>query len=148
MRIVLAMLTVLIGLSVTACTVHLGTVDPSHPDYNRPGVVVGELVIRQAEYHGPQYTIMTCTNEGVLRGQLDRVVPVKTFTRYTERQIRSGQIFHLTGWGCNKRVVRGQPSFERVGRYTSPSGQRFGIYRVWQRDGNIRRAFNLGFTAR
>ncbi len=145
--IVLVALLAILGLGGCAGTLRVGTVDPSDPDYNRPGVVVGQFEIRETEYYGPRYAVMTCTTESALRRQLDRVVPVRAITRYSEREIRGNQISHLRGWGCNERVVRGRPSFERVGSYTSSSSQRFGIYRVWQRDGNIRRAFNLGLTA-
>ena len=147
-RIVLGLATIVTATVFAGCTLRVGTVDPSHPDYHRPGVAVGEFVIRETEYHGPRYAIMTCTNERTLRRQLDRVLPVRAMTRQSAREMRNTQISHLTGWGCNERVVRGYPSFERAGNYQSPSGQRFTIYRVWQRDGRIRRAFNMGLTAR
>lgn len=143
-----AAILVVFGLGGCTGTLRVGTVDPSHPDYNRPGVVVGRFEIRETEYHGPRYAVMTCTTESALRGQLNRVTDVQALTPRLERQIRDNQVSRLTGWGCNERIVRGYPSFQRVGSHTTTSGQLFGIYRVWQRDGNIRRAFDFGLTAR
>ncbi|MFN3188267.1 MAG: hypothetical protein ACK42D_01845 [Candidatus Paceibacteria bacterium] len=149
MRVLTALFVLMTSVLVLqGCTLRVGNVEASDPRYNASGVVVGTLEIRDTPYHGPRHTIMTCTNEGALRRQLDRVVPVRALTRGTAREMRDNQISHLTGWGCNERVVRGRPTYEWVGSYQSPSGQRFTIYRVWQRDGNTRRAFNLGLTAR
>lgn len=145
---VLVSLWVIFGLGGCTGTLRVGTVDPSHPDYNRPGVVMGQFEIRETEYYGPRYAIMTCTTESALRDQLDRVIEVRALTSRLERQIRSSQISRLTGWGCGERIIRGRPIFQLVGRHVSPSGERFRIYQVWQRDGNIRRAFSFGFTAR
>ncbi len=146
--IVLASVLIISGLGGCTGTLRVGYVDPADPEYNRPGVVVRPLRIRTPEYHGPRYAVMTCTTESALRGQLNRVTDVQALTPRLERQIRDNQVSRLTGWGCNERIVRGYPSFQRVGSHTTTSGQLFGIYRVWQRDGNIRRAFDFGLTAR
>jgi hypothetical protein len=83
-----------------------------------------------------------------LRTQLNRVLPVQAPTLWAEQTIRANQIHHLRSWGCNERLIRGYPVFEWVGRYQSPSGQWFTLYRVWQAEGRVSRAFLMGYTAR
>jgi hypothetical protein len=141
-------LLILFAYVLAGCTIRVGDVSPSDPNYNRPGVVVGQLRVTETPYHGPRYALMTCTNEDALKRQLERVLPVQALTHQAARQIRNDQIEHLTSWGCNERVVRGYPVFEWVGWYRNAAGQGFTMYRVWQTDRGVAKAFNLGLTAR